>query len=175
MAIPDLFHSALKWVSYNRYLALGAATLVGLSVYGCTTPTVLSPYSNEKVTAQALSQEFNASQDNHEKLYRSNLALIDAKIKENEQIIVTAKAESEDTDALFKELEQLRQDRLALVNGIANAVTPYLGPTIAPVVTQLLPLGFGAMGLGAFADSRRKDRQILKLKGNGAVVEPTNG
>lgn len=174
MTIPDLFHSALKYISYNRYLALGAAALVGITAYGCTSPTVVSPYSNQSVTAEVLAQEFNKSQDDYEKLYRSNLSLIDKAIKENLELTEKAKAESQDTDALFKQLEKLRQDRLALVDGIVNAVSPYLGPAIAPVVTQLLPLGIGAIGLGALADNRRKDRKILALQGP-STGAPSNG
>jgi len=172
-AIPDLFHSALKFVSYNRYFALGAAVCVSLGVYGCVQPTVPSPFSNNEVNASTLAKEFNEKLDSYEETFKANLAAIDEKVRENETLISRAAAAKQDTDALFAQLEKARQDRLALINTISGIATPLLGPTVAPIVTQLLPFGVGALGLGVLADNRRKDRKILALQTTAASSSNT--
>jgi len=173
----DLIHTSLKWLSHNRYTGLGAAAFITLVTYGCIQPTVHSPYSSKDVTAGELSNEFNASLDKIEDTYNANLSAIDAKIAENKALLAKADRQKTDTDALFAQLKRAQDDRLALVNTIQGIAAPLLGPTVGPIVTQLLPFGIGALGLGTLADNRRKNRIILDLKsstGGPASSAPTS-
>jgi len=146
----DQFHKGLKWISHNRFTAVGM-TLVALSVWwlnGCESKTasVLTP--GALVTRGQFAREVTAREI---------------------ELLAQVDAFKADAQAGQADLDQQDATRAAIVDFTAGIVTSLAsGRTMNPAqavtsgVTLLGIIGGGSLLL----DNRRKDK---KIKANGGV------
>ena len=132
--MKDYIHSALKWISHNRYQFLSWALVLGvLVVLGCGSliqPKAPSP-SNPKefVTRLQLDAEVTAFNAKAQAAYK----LIDL-----QETVIT--------------------NLLTAATSAAQAIPSPFGPVIGTVIGAAFPL------LGRRSDVKRKDKVILDLK-----------
>ena len=143
-------HTVLKWIDYYRYtftsLILVAVIVVG--VVGCE-PKVDSPLTGNRVTHDELVAEVEVD--------KANLETQWAAIAKKMELLAVR------TGPAFKELER---KQLALTQGLVlidQLITQYAGPAGAPIAGALGLAGI-FLGLGAKADSKRKDAVIAENK-----------
>lgn len=140
----------LKAIDHNRY-AVTAVIIAGVLTFttlGCD-PTVVSPLSGAKVTAQELTAEVEIA----EIRLQTQLSGIEKEIE-----TLTIK-----TGPAF---EELARKKLAITKGlelVQATITEYGGPAAKPL-TSLLGIAGLIFGGGVVADNKRKDGVIAKNK-----------
>ena len=154
----DILHNVLKWLDYNRGLAvalvlgvIAASWLVGCDV---KTSSIIDPA--RQVTATQLDREITTLQGNLDK--RS--AAIKAQEAEYNSDVAAANTNIEAANADLEAQVQLRLKLIEMAGGIGSAVASggFTAPAAIGSVVQLLTLL--ATG-GLVIDNRRKDRLIV--------------
>lgn len=165
----DLLHSALKWLDHNRwtFFSIVACILIFaafVGVAGCesTTAALFAP-TDGSAAAKIDRAEFARQADTAQKDLALRRVAIDADLAAyNEEV----KAFNQRVDAGLEDLDRQDEFRAEILNTVSLVAANAAGGTLNPV--SLIPIGVGllggALGLGAAADNRRKDRLITDLK-----------
>lgn len=150
MAKTDYLHTALKWLSYNRYTAVStlvAGSFIGVS--GCQI-TAKDPVSGESLNKQSLATmvERRAAES------RATYATLEAEFK--------AKVEAMNTsDALVAAKYQAAIDSITQKEQFWKSAVEWAGsiPAVSgnPLLAGAISMGGALFGLGTLADNRRKD------------------
>lgn len=159
--MADLFHTTVNWVDHNRYLAgstLGAAALL-VTMSACE-PKADSPFTHAPVTQRQLLAEVQAYQ-----------AKLDGQVKSAhltyQQTLVDlqtqATAGQVNAQAALEDIQQKKQAIALAVESLAQISSAAAGG-YAPMIGSVVGVAGVLLGLGAAADSRRKDQVILHIK-----------
>ena len=158
----DLLHALLKWVDHNRYVAAGVGvSAVLLVVLAACEPKAQSPFTHEPVTqGQLLAQvqAFEARLQGQAKAahlsYQQTLVSLEAE----------ASAGQVNAQAALDDIAQRKAAIALAVESLAQLTTAAAGAGYAPMIGSVVGVAGVLLGLGAAADSRRKDQVILKIK-----------
>ncbi len=165
----DLWHSVLKWLDYNRWtfvsiivFAIMLAAFIGIAGCQSTTAPLFAP-TDGSAAAKIDRSEFMRQASTADKELSLKRVAIDAKLAAyNEEV----KAFNERVDAGLEDLDRQDEFRAEILNTVSLVAANAAGGTLNPV--SLIPIGVGllggALGLGAAADNRRKDKLITDLK-----------
>lgn len=153
----------LKWVSYNRYLAI-ASLLAGAVLLFSTAcePRAISPFTDEPATQPQLVAQTQAYQ-----------AQLDARVKSAEltyqdtlaQLQADATSHQVSAAAALDEIIQKKQAIHLAIESLATVASTAAGPQYASMIGSAVGIAGVLLGLGAAADSQRKDSVILSIKG----------
>lgn len=167
--MTDWFHQTAKWADHNRYVAGG---LLGIGVLGVTLvacePKAASPFTHEPVTQRQLLAQVQAYQ-----------AELDGKAKAAsltyQQTLVSLQTQATqgqvNAQAALDDIQQKKQAIALAVESLAQLTTAAAGAGYAPMIGSVVGIAGVLLGVGAAADSRRKDQVILKIKSAGASAD----
>ncbi|HRT88238.1 MAG TPA: hypothetical protein P5296_16650 [Anaerohalosphaeraceae bacterium] len=165
----DLLHSALKWLDHNRWtffsivvFAVMLAAFIGIAGCQSTTASLFAP-ADGSAAAKIDRSEFMRQAGIVQKDLAVKRVAIDAELAAyNEEV----KAFNGRVDAGLEDLDRQDEFRAQIVDTVGLIASSAAGGTLNPV--SLIPIGVGllggALGLGAAADNRRKDKLITDLK-----------
>lgn len=158
----DAFHILLNWVDHNRYLAF-ASVLAGAVLLFTTAcePRAQSPFTDEAVTqsqlvaqSQAYQAQLDARVKSAELTYQDTLAHLQA----------DATAHQVAAAAALQEIAQKKQAIHLALESLATIASTAAGPQYASMIGSAVGIAGVLLGLGAAADSQRKDNVILQIK-----------
>lgn len=164
----DLWHRTLKWLDHSRWtffsivvFTIMLAAFIGIAGCESATSPLFAPADGSRVKIDR--SEFMRQAGTAQKDLALRRVAIDAEIAAyNEEV----KTFNERVDAGLQDLDRQDDFRAEIVNTVGLIATSAAGGTLNPV--SLIPIGVGllggALGLGAAADNRRKDRLITDLK-----------
>ncbi len=162
----DVLHGALKWIDYNRYLAIGLVLALAATAWlvGCQARTT-GLIAQEAVTRPAFERQVISV----EQSFAARNVALQAQIDTLNTEIAAANA---DIEAGRSHLDRQDEFRGSIVKFVGGALADAAAGTIDPgglVTSALLLLSAGA-GLGTFTDNIRKNGKIKELKaGNGTA------
>lgn len=162
LAMPDALHASLNWVDHNRYLAIaiGATILLMVTLVGCE-PRTTSPFDGQRVTqrqlvaqTQAYEAQLQTQVSKAERDYQQTLDELQA-----QAVAGQAKAE-----AALEEIAQRKAALTMAMESITQLASAAAGPQFVPLIGSAAGIAGVLLGLGATADSKRKDQVILNIK-----------
>ena len=173
----DLLHRTLKWLDHNRWTVISIllfALLVGcaLTTVGCQSTTAgLIAAAPGEPPAKVDRGEFHRQTAQVEKDLALRRVQLDAQLAAYNEEVTAFNSQVQSGQEELDRQDVLRAQLLDIVGVVATGAAE---GTLNPV--SLIPLGIGllggALGLGAAADNRRKDRVITGLKGQTVATTP---
>lgn len=153
--MKDWIHSALKWMSYNRWTVI--AFVMGVSLFAgvsCSS-TAPSPITGKPVTASQLGVEkeqwVEAAKLRAEKLetdYKTGMSALESEARSLDVAF----------DASFAEIEKQDGLKLAILEMVGKFTATMPGASEALGIASLLFTG------GVIVDNRRKDKRLKDFK-----------
>lgn len=160
----DLWHKVLKWLDYNRGVAVGLVITIVAAVWivGCQPKTTSLLASDRVVTAKELGREVVIVQQQLD----TEGVYLGAKIDEHNAKVEAANKSIELAEADLAEQIEMRKQIIEVVGGLGTVIASG-GLTAPAAIGSIMQLALLGLAGGASVDIVRKNRIINKLK-NGA-------
>ena len=165
----DVLNKLLKWLDHNRYLVLSLllfAVCLGwvVGMVGCQSQTAgLLPPAGGEAVVKVDRSEFNRQAATVEKDLSIQRVNLDAEVAAFNREV---DAFNQRVESGLEELDKQDEFRQQILDTVGLVASQAAEGSLNPV--SLIPLSIGllggALGLGAAADNRRKDRVITDLK-----------
>lgn len=153
----DFLHTALKWVSYNRYTVASLAVAgLFLSLASCQF-TAKDPLTGKQATKEVLQASLEAKG-------KQSVAEYDRMLADYKAALATAQY----TDSVLFAQYQASMDQIDQQKQFWQGALQWVSqiPAVSgnPLLGGALALGGGLFGVGTMADNRRKDRKLRTTK-----------
>jgi hypothetical protein len=163
----DFLHALLNWIDHNRYVTAGCLALgtLVLAMTACQ-PTADSPFTHQPATEREILAQTQAYQAQLDAQTRS-AALTYQQTLTNLQ--AQAAAGQAKAQAALDDIAQRKQAIQAALDALSQFTAAAGGPVYGPMIGSVIGVAGVLLGLGAAADSRRKDQVILDIKSTSPV------
>ena len=157
----DLIHKITKYVDHNRYVVLAVIITAAIMIFGLGCTAMTAAVSDPAVKVDRIGLDADIANVNQQ--LTGQRTRIDADIANYNAAVVATNSKIDAAVADLDRQDAIKAELFNLAGSTITAITTG-GVTTEAAIGTALTAGSLLFGIGAAADSRRKDKVIAKQK-----------